>query len=98
MLIGILQLELKIGDALNPREKRRIVHSLKDKWHHHHNVSIGEAAESLDHPQQVLLGVALVGNDARQMESTLSKLVEEVKHDRFAELLDFRIEVISGRD
>ena len=28
MLIGILQLELRIGDALNLKEKRRIVRSL----------------------------------------------------------------------
>lgn len=98
MLIGILQLELKIGDALNVREKRRIVHALRDKWHHHHNVSVAEAQESMDHPQQALLGVALMGNDARHLESTLSKLVEHVRHERLAELLDFRIEVVAGRD
>ena len=98
MLIGILQLELKIGDALNAREKRRIVSSLKDKWHHHHNVSMAEAQESLDHPQQALLGIAMMGNDARQLESSLAKMVEQVKRERKAELLDFRIEVIAGRD
>lgn len=98
MLIGILQLELKIGDALNPREKRRVVNALRDKWHHHHNVSVSEAEESLDHPQMALLGIAQVGNDARHLESTLTKLVEHIKHERLAELLDFRIEVISGRD
>jgi uncharacterized protein YlxP (DUF503 family) len=97
MLIGILQLDLRIGDALNVKEKRRIVRSLKDKWHHHHNVSVGEV-DYLDHPQHALMGVALVGNDARHMESTLSRLVEAVKHERIAELLDFRIEIIPGRD
>ena len=97
MLIGILQLDLKIGDALNVREKGRIVRSLKDKWHHHHNVSVAEV-DFLDHPQHALMGVALVGNDARHMESTLSKLVESVKKERYAELLDFRIEIVSGRD
>jgi uncharacterized protein YlxP (DUF503 family) len=98
MLIGILQLELKIGDALKTREKRRIVNGLRDKWHHHHNVSVAEAQESLDHPQMALLAIAQVGNDARHLESTLAKLVEQVRHERLAELLDFRIEVISGRD
>ena len=98
MMIGILQLELKIGDAFNVREKRRIVNSLRDKWHHHHNVSVAEAAESIDHPQMALLGVVQVGNDARHLESTLAKLVEHVRQERLAELLDFRIEVISGRD
>jgi len=75
MLIGILQLELHIGDALNVREKRGIIRSIKDKWHHHHNASIAEV-DHLDHPQHTVLGVALVGSDAKYLESTLSKIVE----------------------
>ncbi len=97
MLIGILQLELRIGDALNLKDKRRIIRSLKDKWHHHHNVSVAEV-DYLDVPQNALMGVTMVGNDAKHLESSLSKLVEQVKRERYAELLDYRIEVISGRD
>jgi hypothetical protein len=97
MLIGILQLDLRIGDALNLKDKRKIVRSLKDKWHHHHNVSVAEV-DYLDHPQHALMGVALVGNDAKHMESTLSRMVEAVKKERYAELIDFRIEIVSGRD
>ena len=97
MLIGILQLELRIGDALNLREKKKILRSLKDRWHHHHNVSVAEV-DHLDHPQHALLGVVLAGNDAQHMESTLSKMVEHVKRERAIELLDFRIEIVSGRD
>ena len=95
MLIGILQLDLKLTDALNLKDKRRVVKSLKDKWHHHHNVSVAETAD-LDHPQHAVMGVALVGNDARHIESTLTKLVEHVRHERLAELLDFQIEIIPG--
>lgn len=96
MLIGILQLELKIGDALNLKDKRRVVKGLKDKWHHHHNVSVAEV-DYQDHPQHALMGVAMVGSDARHLESTLTKLVEHVRHERLAELLDFQIEVITGQ-
>jgi len=97
MLIGILQLELRIGDALNLREKRKVIRSLKDKWHHHHNVSVAEV-DYLEHPQHALMGVVLAGSDAQHMESTLSRMVESVKKERYAELLDFRIEIVSGRD
>ena len=97
MNIGILQLDLKIGDALNLKDKRRVIRSLKDKWHHHHNVSVAEV-DFLNHPQHAMLGVALVGTDARYMEGALTRLVEQVKHERRAELLDFRIEIINGRD
>jgi uncharacterized protein YlxP (DUF503 family) len=96
MLIGILQLELRIGDALNLREKRKILRSLKDRWHHHHNVSVAEV-DHLENPQHALLGVVMVGGDARHLESTLSRMVEQVRHERQAELLDFQIEIVPGR-
>ncbi|MCL2641647.1 MAG: DUF503 domain-containing protein [Phycisphaerales bacterium] len=97
MLIGILQLELRIGDALNLGEKRKYLRSLKDRWHHHHNVSVAEV-DYLEHPQHALIGVVLAGSDAKQMESTLSKLVDSVRKDRYVELQDYRIEIVSGRD
>lgn len=96
MLIGILQLELRIGDALNLRDKRRILRSLKDKWHHHHNVSVAEV-DLLEHPQNAVVGVVLAGSDAPRMESTLSKMVEQVRRERYVELIDFQIEIVSGR-
>lgn len=97
MLIGILQLELRIGDALNLRDKRKYLRSLKDRWHHHHNVSVAEV-NYLEHPQHAILGVVLAGTDAQKMESTLSKLVDSVQKNRYVELQDFRIEIVSGRD
>ncbi len=96
MLIGILQLELKIGDALNVREKQKVLRSLKDKWHHHHNVSVAEV-DLLEHPQNAFVGVVAIGSDARKLESTLSKIVEQTKHERYAELIDFQIEIVPGR-
>lgn len=93
MKIGILQVDLKIGDALNLREKRGILRSLKDRWCHHHNVSVAEV-EFQDHPQHARLGLAMVGNDARFLESALARLVEHLKRERRAELLDFQIEII----
>jgi uncharacterized protein YlxP (DUF503 family) len=96
MLIGILQLELRIGDALNLREKRRILRSLKDRCHHHHNVSIAEV-DHLEHPGHALLGIVIAGTDAQHLESTLSRIVEQVKTERRAELVDFQIEIVSGR-
>ena len=96
MLIGILQLELRIGDALNLNEKRKIVRSLKDKWHHHHNVSVAEV-DHLTHPQHAFFGILMAGTDARQLESSLSKIVEHARRERHAELLDFQIEIVAGR-
>ena len=40
MTIGVLQLEIGIGDAMSLKDKRRVVKSLKDRIAHGHNVSI----------------------------------------------------------
>ncbi len=92
MKIGILQVDLKIGDALNLREKRGILRSLKDRWRRC-NVSVAEV-DFLDHPQHAMLGLAMVGNDARFLESALAKVVEQMQRERRTELLDFQIEII----
>ena len=42
MTVGVLQLELSIGDAMSLKDKRRVIKSLKDRIAHGHNVSIAE--------------------------------------------------------
>ncbi len=93
MNVGILQISIRIGDALNARDKRRILRSLKDRWHHHHNVSVAEVGDP-DHPQHALLGIAMVGNEVRYLESALSKMVHAVEMERRLELLDYQIEIL----
>jgi uncharacterized protein YlxP (DUF503 family) len=96
MLIGILQLEFRIGDALNLRDKQKILRSLKDKWRHRHNISVAEV-DLVEHPQNAFLGVVSVGPDARKLESMLSKIVDEARRERYAELIDYQIEIVPGR-
>jgi uncharacterized protein YlxP (DUF503 family) len=91
--IGILQLNLKVGDALTARDKRKILRSVKDRWHHHHNVSVAEVGDP-DHPYYAMLGVAMVGTDRRLIEGALSRMVHSVETERRLELLDYQIEIL----
>jgi uncharacterized protein YlxP (DUF503 family) len=93
MKVGILQVDLQVGDALTVRDKRRIVKSLRDRWRHRHNVSVAEV-EFLEHPRQARLGVAMVGLERRQLESALAGLVECLRREPRLELLDFQLEII----
>ena len=58
MTVGVLQLELSIGDAMSLKDKRRVVLSLKDRISHAHNVSIAEVGALDDylvrHPHRAL--------------------------------------------
>ena len=78
MTVGILQLELSIGDAMSLKDKRRIVLSLKDRISHAHNVSIAEVG-ALDEHRRSILGIAMVANDRAYVEGGLSKLVDFVR-------------------
>ncbi len=93
MTIGILQLELSIGDAMSLKDKRRVVKSIKDRIAHAHNVSIAEVG-ALDEHRRSILGIAMVANDRPYVEGALSKLVDFVRTVPQADLVDYQIELL----
>lgn len=93
MTIGVLQLELSIGDAMSLKDKRRAVKSLKDRIAHAHNVSIAEVG-ALDEHRRSIIGVAMVSNDRSYVEGALSKLVDFVKTVPTVDLIDYQIELL----
>jgi len=93
MIIGVLQLELSIGDAMSLKDKRRVIKSIKDRIAHGHNVSIAEVG-ALDEHRRSILGLAMVANDGRYVEGALSKLVDFVRAVPQVSLMDYRIELL----
>lgn len=93
MTIGVLQLELSVPDAMSLKDKRRVIKSIKDRIAHGHNVSIAEVG-ALDEHRRSILGLAMVSNDRRYVESALSKLVDFVKMVPQASLIDYQIELL----
>ena len=93
MTIGVLQLQIGIGDAMSLKDKRRVVLSLKDRISHGHNVSIAEVG-ALDEHRRSILGVAMVSNDSRYVEGALSKLVDFVRMIPQVNLIDYQIELL----
>jgi len=93
MTIGVLQLELSIGDAMSLKDKRRVVKSLKDRIAHGHNVSIAEVG-ALDQHRRSILGIAMVANDRAYVEGGLSKLVDFVRSVGNVDLIDYQIDFV----
>jgi len=92
MVIGILRVRLGIFEALSLKDKRRVTRSLKDRLGRH-NVSIAEV-DDLDHRQAATLGIAMVANDAKFVESALSKILDEIRAYRGASLLESDLELL----
>jgi hypothetical protein len=93
MVVGVLRVRLAIFAALSLKDKRRVTRSLKDRLAHRHNVSVAEV-DDLDHRQAATLGLAMVSNDERFVESALTKIVNEIRAYPHASLLDYEIELL----
>ena len=93
MVVGVLQLELSIGDAMSLKDKRRVIKSLKDRIAHGHNVSIAEVG-ALDEHRRSIMGVAMVANDHGYVEGALSKLVDFVRSVPSVDLIDYQIDLM----
>jgi hypothetical protein len=93
MIIGVLQLELSIGDAMSLKDKRRVVKSVKDRIAHGHNVSVAEVG-ALDEHRRSVLGIAMVSNDSRYVQGALSKIVDFVRAIRNVDLMDYQMDLL----
>ena len=93
MVVGVLRVRLGIFEALSLKDKRRVVKSLKDRLGARHNVSIAEI-DDLDQRQVATLGLAMIANDAKFVDSSLAKIVDEVRAFGRASLIDYDIELL----
>ena len=93
MVVGVLRLDLTIGDAMSLKDKRRVIKSLKDRLAYRHNISIAETDWQDEH-RRAELGLAMVANDSRFVESCLSKIVDEVRVHRWVGLIEYDIEMV----
>jgi uncharacterized protein len=92
MVIGALTIKLAIFEATSLKDKRRVISSLKARISDKFNASVAEIA-LLDSRQQAELGIAIVANDGRFVESCLNKVVDFVRLERAASLIDYDIEI-----
>ena len=88
MTVGVLRIELAIGQAHSLKEKRRVIKSIKDRMSSKFNVSVAEV-EAQDAWQRAVLAVALVANDARFVHQSLDRIVEWIRRQRDASLIDY---------
>jgi uncharacterized protein len=92
MIVGVCTIDLHIPGIDSLKGKRSVVRKIKDRVKNTFNVSIAEV-EDLDKLQRAGLGIALVSNDSKYVQSTLSKVVEFIDHMYVAEIIQYHIEL-----
>ncbi len=93
MIVGILAVQVSIYEALTLKDKRSVIKSLKDRIGNKYNVSIAEVGDN-DRIKSSLLGIALICNDSRFAQSTLSSVVDFIRKIPQLTLVDYTIEMV----
>jgi len=94
MVIGICTLELHLPDNHSLKGKRQVVNSLKGRLKSRFNISVAEV-DHLDAWQRAAIGLVMVSNDRRHVDSELSKILNFIEDSQFASyLMDYSTELI----
>jgi uncharacterized protein YlxP (DUF503 family) len=80
MVIGTLELALRLEGCRSLKDKRQIVRSMLDRLRRDFHAS---AAEVADHDLwgNATIGVAIVGMEAHQVDSALQKITDVIESD-----------------
>jgi uncharacterized protein YlxP (DUF503 family) len=92
MIIGSLQVRLLIRESRSLKDKRQVVRSIVDRLRNSFNVSVTEV-EALDHRQLVVLGMAMVSNEASHAKAVFEQVVNALRVHPVAEFISHEIEV-----
>ncbi len=91
-MVGVLTLDLVIQEAQSLKDKRRLIHGLKQKIRNRFNVSVAET-DYHDMHKRCRLSVAMVANESRALHSQLDKIVDAVRATHGLSLMDYEREL-----
>lgn len=91
-MLGLCTVELFLPNGHSLKEKRQILHSLKDRLRKL-NVSVAEIGDQ-DLWQKALLGIACVSNERAHITSMLDQALNMIRGVPTLEVLQSRIELL----
>ncbi|SFN02103.1 DUF503 domain-containing protein [Thermodesulforhabdus norvegica] len=93
MTVGVARITFYIPGVASLKAKRKVVKSIVEKSKHRFNVSVAEVADQ-DLYQKATVAVAVVGNEGREMNSLLDRIIDFMESLGVAEILSHEIELI----
>ncbi len=92
MIVGSLRVRLHLREARSLKDKRQVVRSIKDRLRNRFNVSVAEV-EAQDKYQLIVLGFAMVSNEAHHVRTEFGEIVQALRVHPVAEFLDHEMDV-----
>lgn len=93
MVVGICTVELWIPESQSLKDKRQVLHSVKDRLRGKFNLSIAEV-DGQDLWQKAVLGMACVANDGSHVEQVLEQALNVIKSMPTIELVRVHRELL----
>lgn len=92
MTLGLLQLIIKIPGSSSLKEKRRVLHSLRDRLRDKYNISITETDDQ-DKWQKAVLAIAKVDQERKMIDRAFGNIVDFIRDSNGVEIIDYQIEL-----
>jgi uncharacterized protein YlxP (DUF503 family) len=93
MVVGICTVELFISDSRSLKDKRQVLHSLKDRLHGKFNLSVAEV-DGQDLWQKAVLGMACVANEGGHVSQILEQALNVIKGMPAVEVVRTKLELL----
>ncbi len=93
MTVGVALVSFRLHEIHSLKEKRKIVKSLVEKSRSRFNVAVAEVADQDAH-HKTAIGIAVVGNDGRVLNSLLDRIIDFMDALNLADMVNREIELI----
>lgn len=93
MVVGLCTVELFIPDSQSLKDKRQVLHSLKDRLHGKFNLSVAEV-DGQDLWQKAVLGMACVANEGSHVNQVLEQALNLIRSMPAVEVVRARLELL----
>ncbi len=91
--MGLCTVELFISDSQSLKDKRQVLHSLKDRLHGKFNLSVAEV-DGQDLWQKAVLGMACVANDGSHVNQVLEQALNLIRGVPAVEVVRTKLELL----
>lgn len=92
MVIGVLEIDIRLFSCNSLKDKRRIVKSLISRIRNNFNVSVAEIGD-YDLWQRTYLGIAFLSSDTSYSNRVLDKILEFIQRQREIFVVDCKKEI-----
>ncbi len=93
MIVGVCTVELFIAESRSLKDKRQVVHSLRDRLQGKFNLSIAEV-DGQDLWQKAVLGMACVANERGHVNQVLDQALNLIRSVPAVEVVRTQLELL----